>query len=525
MRPEDMSDDERLLVKLTNPPFHLDFASAQAAVRNGSAAEMIATVENNQAEAKAAAEAELQKLKDEHDARAAQCTKADGSPLPAGHKAGDGYAGILDKDAKDKLIESLGERVKKQSELLSVKAEKPPGQATLSKIAADVKNAEAAGIEIVKDAAGFPVPFDERHVKAPGVYPAQTSEPPGAVATGARRLFFVCRVCLGGFVVEPGTPGVVECQCGRAKFGDDGVAPFSEMGIKLQTSDALDVTELVECGKLSAVLPTPDAERFPWLVVFAVHNRNTRNVPQRSAVDVCRVASDGVKAGVLPATDYMHRAAVAGARVQWHSHYHTRACGVEKTEDKGDFLKREATGDARFCGSVIVREMKNEADGSLLFSPVMGCARCGKDHKQPLAFWKLSRPVYHDNGASVPATLIATHFATCPDTGEPVMMLSSETEAPEFFGNAAEADFTKPAPNGKVEQPVNAIDGANPVDGPTPSTLTTVNGVGRSDAHEAGRLAGIGSASITSDPHPPGSRDSEEWRTGFIEGRSARHGE
>lgn len=509
MQLEDMTDEERVLAKLTSSPFHLDFASALAAVRNGTAAEMIATVEANQAEAKAAVDAELHKLKAEKS---------------------DKFAGVLGKDAKDKLIESLGERVKAQSELLSEKAEKPvelnfgqsikatkpPGQATLSKIAADVKkNAEAAGMT-VRDAAGFEVP-------------AQSSEPPGAVATGARRMFFVCKVCLGGFVVEPGTAGVVECQCGRARFGDDGVAPFSEMGIRLQTSDALDVTELVECGKLSAVLPTPDVERFPWLVIFAVHNRNNRNVPQRQAVDVVRAASDGVKAGVLPATDYIHRAAIAGARVQWHSHYHTRACGVERTEDKGDFLKREATGDARFCGSVIVRDQKNEADGSLLFVPVIGCARCGNDHKQPVAFWKLTRPVWHqtlavDGGCHV-SELVATHFGTCPDTGEPIMMVSSETETPEFFGTAAETDFTKPAPGGKVEQAVNAIDGANPVDGPNPSHLTTVPGVGRTDAHEAGRLAGVGSASITSDPHPPGSRDSEEWRAGFIEGRSARHGE
>lgn len=502
MKPEDMTEDEKLLHTLTSPPFHLDFSSALAAVRNGTAAEMIATVRENQAEAKSKLDTELQKLKDERDANAAQCVRSDGSPLPAGHGAGEGFAGVLSKDA---LILSLGERVKKQSDLLGVKAEKPPGQATLSKIAADVKkNAEAAGMTVTEA--------------------AQKSEP-GAITTGARRLFFVCRKCLGGFVVEPGTPGVVECQCGAAQFGDDGVAPFSEMGIKLHTSDALEVTDLVECGKLSAVLPTPDAEKFPHLVIFAVHNRTTRNVPQRRAVDVVRAASDGVKAGVLPATDYIHRAAIAGARVQWHSHYHTRACGVERTEDKGDFLKREATGDARFCGSVIVRDQKNEADGSLLFSPVIGCARCGKDHKQPVAFWKLTRPVYHDNGASAPATLVATHFGSCPDTGEPIMMVSSETETPEFFGTAAETDFSKPAPAGKVERTVNAIDGANPVDGPNPEHLTTVQGVGRSDEHEAGRLAGIGSASITSDPHPPGSQRSEEWRRGFIEGRSAKHGE
>ena len=424
MQPEHMSRDERLIMKLVNS-LHLDHASAAAAVRDGTAVEMLEAVERNQ-----------------------------------------------------------GESVDMR------------------------QNAEEEGLSVA-DA-------------------AQMSEP-GAITTGARRLYFVCRKCLGGFVVEPSSTGVVKCQCGAAQFGDDGIEPFSEMGIDVQTSECIDVTELVECGKLSAVLPTPDAEQFPHLVIFAVHNRTARNIPQRRAVDVCRAASDGVKAGVLPATDYIHRAAISGARVQWHSHYHIRSSGIDRTKDKGGFLKREATGDARFAGSVIVRDQKNEADGSLLFVPVFGCARCGHDHKQPIAFWKLARPVWQRYGVTLGdlagAILVATHFGTCPDTGEPIMMVSSETEAPNIYENPTEADFSKPAPGGKVEQPMNTIDGANPIGGPTPEHLTTVPGMGNTEAHEAGRLAGSNAASITSNPHPHGSRLSDEWRVGFVEGRSQRYGE
>lgn len=474
---------------LTEPPFNMSFAHASAAVGNGTAAEMIAAAREHEAAEKAKLDDELRTLKD-----GAKSSPTFRVPLNIPGEMEKFPAGVSDaKPPARDLVEAMGDRIKAQAEIIAaqaVKKVKPPGQAVLSGIAANP--------------------------------PAQSSEPQ-AVATGGRRLFFTCRVCLGGFVFEPGTQGVVECQCGAAKFGNDGVKPFDELGIRLQTSECLEVTELVECGKLSAVMPTPSAERFPWLVVYTVHNKTARNVSQKSPIDVTRLAADGVKAGVLPATDYIHRAALVGARVQWHSHYHTRACGVEKTADRGDFLKREATGDARFCGTVIVRDQKNEADGSLLFSPVMGCARCGEDHKAPVPFWKLTNPVWCPvpGGGSV---LVATHFANCPSKGEPILMLSSEGVEPVVYENAAEADFSKPAPTGKVEQSVNSIGGSNPIDGPRPDHLSPVGGVGNSDEHQSGRAAGIGSGTIVDDPHPPGTQSSEDWRRGFIEGRSAKHG-
>lgn len=340
---------------------------------------------------------------------------------------------------------------------------------------------------------------------------AQSSES----KTAERPLFFVCRKCLGAFGVLAFEAAEIACECGAAKFISGGPGKRDA-----ETADCIDVTPLVKCGKLSVAQAgeagTPSANR----VILVAMNRNERNVVQRTASEIVAKIAESVENAVEPAAEYIKSAARAGAQVVWHAHYHNRVCGVERS-DKGDFAKREATGDARFFGCVIARKQVSEADGSLLFAPVPHCTRCESAHRDPLPFWKLSRPMHHTTvaaeGRALTQELVATHFATCPKTGEPIMMIADESTFPAEVGN-----YSTPAPAGKVEQAMKPISRAEDIGGLTPSHLTTVAGVTYTQAFNDGMSAGKGSAPITSDPHPPGSELSAQWRAGFIEGRGAR---
>lgn len=51
------------------------------------------------------------------------------------------------------------------------------------------------------------------------------------------------------------------------------------------------------------------------------------------------------------------------------------------------------------------------------------CARCGKDHAD-LIFLPFTKPILCQNNRTVEFS----HFAECPTTGEPVLMLAKESE-------------------------------------------------------------------------------------------------
>jgi len=338
---------------------------------------------------------------------------------------------------------------------------------------------------------------------APAAPVAQSSEP-------ERVCYFVCRKCNGSFAGRASE--LRSCECGAARYGDDGMKPFSEMRIPLCTSDAIDVTELVECGKLVvAVLSDGKA-------IFAVSNRNRRNVVQ-TFPEVLRIAQGIARGSVRPVEEYYSHAAGLGARTSFHAHYHTRSCGVETGADGETYLKKEATGDARFCGFVIARREENEADGSLIFAPVGRCARCGGDHAAPVPFWKLTRPVHEWLDADTPGRALATHFGYCPTNGEPIMMVSSEPLP------AAVIDFDKPAAGGTVEprQNMQDIGGLKPV---VASAITQrrVPGVDTTKEYDDGYTAGVAGATSFSNPHPAGTPLADEWLRGLVEGRKV-HGD
>jgi hypothetical protein len=316
--------------------------------------------------------------------------------------------------------------------------------------------------------------------------------------------FFVCLKCGGAFATEPHC-FAAQCPCDAAYLDTARKPVMSEA--------AFEVTALVASGKLS-VAPVGEEDRRA--VLLAVHNRTKRNIPQRSAVQSSRLAGQGIRDGTQAAFEYLGKAAEAGARVLFHTHYHTRACGVERTAN-GDFLKKEATGDARFTAQVIVRDQKNEADGSLLFYPVHGCARCGKDHVQPLAFWKLTRPVWQPvEGTACGSVLVATHFGYCPDTGEPIMMVSDTGVDADglALASAAATQFTKPAAGGKVEA-MRSIGGNDPIPAARSNDARPVLGTSHPPEYEAGWFAAHNGDASTTNPHPSGSEAAGEWNRGF----------
>lgn len=54
------------------------------------------------------------------------------------------------------------------------------------------------------------------------------------------------------------------------------------------------------------------------------------------------------------------------------------------------------------------------SDPPVLVSPLNGCARCGNDHSH-IEFVRMTRPLVLDGSE-------LTHWATCPETGEPILM-------------------------------------------------------------------------------------------------------
>lgn len=345
--------------------------------------------------------------------------------------------------------------------------------------------------------------------------PAEPPDPPAPVAQNSepeRVRYFVCKVCLGAFAAT-GTGAVVACECGAARFGDDGVRPFSEMRIPLCTSAAIEVTALVECGKLVVAVASGGK------ALLAAVNRNRRNAEQ-SLPEAVAKAADAARGSVTALADYYATAVGFGARTNFHAHYHTRSSGVETGADGDAYLKKEPTGDARFCGFVIARREENEADGSLVFKPVGNCARCGGDHKQPLPFWKLTRPVHEWPSPDNPGAVIATHFAYCPSNGEPIMMVSSEPLP------AAVIDFGKPADGGTVEQRVDDVQdigGLKPVVA-TAITQRRIPGVTDTKEHDEGYAAGQAGAQGSANPYPAGSPAAAEWNRGCLAGRGERRG-
>lgn len=63
-----------------------------------------------------------------------------------------------------------------------------------------------------------------------------------------------------------------------------------------------------------------------------------------------------------------------------------------------------------------------EKSGSVTVKLLSGCARCHGDHPN-LTYFKLRNPVVEDSGA------VLTHYAPCPETGEPILMLITEGES------------------------------------------------------------------------------------------------
>lgn len=52
-----------------------------------------------------------------------------------------------------------------------------------------------------------------------------------------------------------------------------------------------------------------------------------------------------------------------------------------------------------------------------------GCARCRGDGHEGLFFYELTYPVENEN-----EEVIATHWARCPTTGEPILMIQREVK-------------------------------------------------------------------------------------------------
>jgi hypothetical protein len=335
--------------------------------------------------------------------------------------------------------------------------------------------------------------------------------PPAPVAQNSEPKpvrYFVCTTCGGAFA---GTADMFrKCECGAAQFGNDQSEPFTEMGIPLCTSAAFEITALVESGKFNT------ATLSDGKTIIAVVNRNKRNVEQ-SLSDTLRTCAANARGSLVPVVAYFEEAASRGARTELHAHYHTRGCGSEKGHD-GYYLRKEVTGDVRFFGQVIVRKEENEADGSLIFVPVFNCARCGSNHPNKVAFWKLTRPVCEWVDQNTPGKTVATHFAYCPTTGEPILMISSEPQEP--------IDYSTPAESGEAEggKDVNTIDGPKPIESAPIPGPKPLGGVLGSSAYQEGYQAGLNSP----DPINPfryNTSEYEDYRRGVVDGRGVSRGE
>lgn len=495
-----LSLDDSVLATLLGPPFHLSFDAAKLAMLDGSAKNLIERHEQNMRERRESELSQLKELREIQRARVREQSNkvqaawnrehverhnaAKAGPKPGDHIGAAANAGQL--IAADAMVSEGGREPVELDGLVS-------DVATL---------------------AGAPREMDFEPPKNPPTETAKNSEP-------ERDRYFVCKTCHAGFVGRRRSPAV-SCVCGEAVFGDDGVQPFSQMGIPTCSGAAFEVTELVDCGKLSVARPNPDLS----FAFFTMHVRPRRNVPQRQPVtpapanadeftaDVrASVAGHAVARQIQPATDYMVRAAMAGSEVAFSVHYHTRICGVDTNAAGEKFAKREPTGDMRICGSVIARARENEADGSLLFTPVVGCARCGEDHVAKIAFWKLKNPV-HEWRDGTPGRVIASHFGYCPTTAEPIMLISSEPEID------LAAKFDEPAAvKTEVEQAVNDIGGLIPIDGPAAPGILPARQSSESSDYEAGRAAAKAGGRHTDNPHDVHSMGHDEWRRGFVAGK------
>lgn len=64
-----------------------------------------------------------------------------------------------------------------------------------------------------------------------------------------------------------------------------------------------------------------------------------------------------------------------------------------------------------------------------LFVTVAACGRCGKDHTD-LGFTRLAKPIQMDGGSGSynSSTRFFTHWSTCPETSEPVLIEITSTE-------------------------------------------------------------------------------------------------
>ncbi len=61
----------------------------------------------------------------------------------------------------------------------------------------------------------------------------------------------------------------------------------------------------------------------------------------------------------------------------------------------------------------------------LAISSLRGCARCGEDHLQDISFTAFRVPVREVDGEE-PGKLLFTHWALCPTSGEPLLMIVIE---------------------------------------------------------------------------------------------------
>lgn len=501
-----MDSESRMLAALMNPPHNLSFDAARHEIKSGRAQMILDGARKAEADASAAFREQLDKLRQEQSI--VLVVPAD----PTKRRDYEKHKAKLIELWKAELARD-GKSPADSKAIIEEKAEKPPAGAVEAsdgdKVSQDIAAAQKRAFENGER------PKLTLHCPiGPGGGAGRQLAEAAQISESARR-FFVCLKCNGNFVCEPGNGKSVACPCGAARCGAGA----------LVTEDAFEVTRLVESGKLTVVLPTPAEEKEPTRVVFAVNNRCARNVEQRadaSAAERVARAAQAISRGVLPAADYVHRAAGSGAKVFWHSHYHSRAAGTERTADRGEFVRREPTGDARFFGQVIVRDLVNEADGTLQFHPVFSCARCGGDHKEPLAFWKLARPVCVavavTPGCPTGVKVVGTHFAMCPANAEPIYLTSAESEADQTY--------TKPFPPGTPEEAMKPIDAAGSIAAKSLPQPTTVSGVGGTGAYSVGFTAGErGDVSPDANPYQPKSAAAEEWQRGFVAGRAASNGD
>lgn len=311
--------------------------------------------------------------------------------------------------------------------------------------------------------------------------PAKTSEP------AYPNRYFVCAKCNDAFAFLKGDAHAT-CACGAVEV--EGSPLTSEL--TTVKGGGIDVTQLVACGKLSVALGGHDGRR----VVFSVCNKNARGIEQRKASEAVEIAADQVRRHAGTALDYLEQSARAGAHVAWQSHYHTERAGVEKTE-AGEFQKRQFTGDARFCGFVVARRQENTRDDALVFQNVRGCARCGGNH-EALPFWRMTNPVA---GGGVPLT----HFAHCPNNGEPILLFFTENKEAERIQEGRD---------------VKPIEHAKPIGGPSATGIKTV--AGTSTAYNMGYDAGFAdsfeSGKQTQCPFADQSTDAAEWHRGYKNG-------